>query len=122
MALPKQVGDNVVFESRGVEASAKPISSATDKDERVTDILIRAHPGNAGIVYAGDSNSQPWPLQANESLAIAVTQRAKIFYRGDPGDTLLIVTVTGNANMARAGASPGSPRSGGYTPPFPEAC
>ena len=94
MALAAQIGDRLIAARLPYTSVAKRVVDVRDEEERVTSILLRANVGNSGIVYVGDSNSQPFELEAGQSLNIHVTRRSQIFYRMDTaGDFLTVMTV-----------------------------
>ena len=98
MALPKQVGDDVVFQSIDVQTTAKPIVPGGEPNENVVGFIVIAHPDNVARVFVGAANTQPLPigpssLALSPSIEFKLTRRNKVFVRGTPPDKVIVVTV-----------------------------
>lgn len=94
MALPPQIGDDVIFQTISLaSAQAQPLVPGAEKNENVCGILIIADIDNTDRVFVGDSNLQPIPLAAAMSIEFKISNRRKLYVRGPPGNKIHVATV-----------------------------
>ena len=63
--------------SKTVASSATP--EAVGTSQRIRAVMIQAKSTNTGDVRVGNSNSQDWRLDANDSVTIAVEDLADVY-------------------------------------------
>jgi len=104
MALPIQIGDEIVYSMINLKGAAQPLTVAKEEKESVIGVLLKADPNNTQTAYVGDATNQGYPLVAGETLSVKLSRRNKVYVKGTPGDKIhvLLVTTTGNRGQAYA--------------------
>jgi hypothetical protein len=102
MALPIQIGDDIIYYAINVTAKAQALSGAAEAKESVVGILLKADPANAQNALVGDANNQGYPLVPGETLSIKLSRRNKVYVRGTTGSIVHVMLVMTSGNLGAA--------------------
>lgn len=109
MALPVQIGDDVIFQTIVLkDTKAVAIVPGNEPNENVVGFIIVAHPDNAQRIFVGDANTQPLPIgstSGSPSIEFKLSRRNKVYVRGTPGDQVIVVTVLTTGCVGRPSRS-----------------